>query len=312
MIDGDLDLREPAKKFADCSSDFKRSRYVVYGIPYDATATHMRGASKAPEAIRDETYNFETYLLDLDVDLLDIPMADIGDLVVDNSEDGQHRMIEDARSVSSFILENEKFPVLIGGEHSVSEGPIDAFMEMYQRKGGIAIILDAHLDFRDEYMDNPHSHACVARRIFEKWGRDSLAMLGIRSGCREEVEDAERGDLIYVTSKQIRQEGIHAVIEAWDGLLSIRDRPIYLSIDMDVFDPSFAPGTGTPEPWGLSSLDVRHFIEELRRNIVAMDIVEVAPTIESHVTPSLAGKLIRQTIGLKEMVIQNPTWLEKI
>lgn len=312
MTSRDLDLREPERRFADCDNDFRSGKYVVYGVPFDATVSHTPGAAMAPEAIRKETYNFETYLMDLDVDLEDIPMVDIGDVIIENTEEGQAKMILDTRSVSSFILEQGKFPLMMGGEHSVTEGAVDGFMELYHSKGGIVVILDAHLDFREEYLDNPHSHACVTRRLFERWGRDSVVVVGVRSGSRSEVREADRLDLRYVTARQVRQEGIHWVVESWDGALSLRDRPTYLSIDIDGIDPSHAPGTGTPEPWGLTSLDALHLIEELKRNTLAMDIVEVSPKVERYITAGLAGKLMRQMIGLKEMVDRNPTWLEKV
>lgn len=312
MADRDLEIKQPEKKFADCDNDFRTGKYVVYGVPYDATVSHNHGAALAPKAIREETYNFETYLMDLDVDLEDIPMVDIGDLLVDNSEEGQKQMMSDTRSVSSFILEENKFPLMMGGEHSVSEGAIDGFMELYHSKGGIVVIVDAHLDFREDYLDNPHSHACVTRRLLERWGNDCVVVVGVRSGCRSEILDADRLGLRYVTSKQVRQEGIHWVVESWDGALSLRDRPVYLSIDIDGIDPAHAPGTGTPEPWGLTSLDVLELLEELKRNTIAMDVVEVSPEVERYITPGLAAKLMRQMIGLKEMVDKNPTWLEKV
>ncbi len=312
MPDGDLDLTEPVRRFADCNSDLRSSKYVVFGVPYDATASHRPGASGGPRAIREETYNFETFLMDLDVELDDLALIDIGDIVLNNTEDGQQKMIADTRAVTSFILKEGKFPLMMGGEHSVTEGAVDAFMEMYHNKGGIVVIVDAHLDFRNEYLGNPHSHACIVRRILERWGPDSVVLMGARSGCKSEVLAAEKLELNYVTTKQVHQEGVHTVVEAWDGALSLKDRPIYLSIDIDGLDPSYAPGTGTPEPWGLSSGEVLLLLEELRSNILAMDVVEVSPNIERYITPGLAGKLMRQMIGLKEMIVQNPTWLEKI
>lgn len=312
MTSGHLDLIEPEVKFADCNSEFRESRYAVYGIPYDATTSHRSGASRAPAYIRRETYNFETYLMDLEVDLEDIPMIDIGDLHVQNTEEAQGKMMDHTRSVSSFLLEEEKFPLMMGGEHSVSEGAIDGFMEHYHKKGGLVVVIDAHLDFRKEYLGNPHSHACVTRRIFEKWGDESIAVFGARSASKEEAKEADMLGLTHATTEQVRREGVHNILSQWDGKLSLIDRPVYLSIDIDGIDPSFAPGTGTPEPWGLNSLDVLHVLQELRKNVSAMDIVEVSPDVEGFITPGLAGKIMRQMIGLREMVIKNPTWLEKL
>ncbi|MBN1538871.1 MAG: arginase family protein, partial [Candidatus Thermoplasmatota archaeon] len=229
-----------------------------------------------------------------------------------NSEGSQEEMLGSVHNIVSFLLEEGKMPLMMGGEHSITEAAVDAFMEMYHKKGGIAVILDAHLDFRDEYIDNPHSHACVTRRLLERWGNGSIFLIGVRSGCLEEVEEAKRLGLRSVTSRHVLAHNVTEVIDDWDSGFSIRDRPIYLSIDIDAIDPAYAPGTGTPEPWGMTTWDVLRVMEELYQNVVAMDVMEVSPDIEKFITPSLAGKLMRQMIGLKEMRIKDPTWLEKI
>jgi agmatinase len=301
MISKGVDLVEVDPPFADSLSDFDSAKFTIFGVPFDATVSHRSGASKAPDVIRAESYNFETYLMDIYVDLEDVPMCDIGNIVVSNTEEGQVKMLEDVESLTEFLLEEGKMPLVMGGEHSISEASINGFMDVFHKKGGIAVIIDAHLDFREDYIGNPHSHACVTRRLMEKWGNDSIFVIGIRSGSKEEVTDANRLGLRYVTSNQIRRQGITGIIDDWDSGYSIRERPIYLSIDIDGLDPSHAPGTGTPEPWGLTSIELLSIIEELYRSILALDVVEVSPEIEGHVTPGLAGKVIRQMIGLKAM-----------
>jgi len=312
MRSNGVDLKEVDPLFADAHSDFKSAAYAIFGVPFDATVSHRSGAAEAPYYIRTETYNFETYLMDLDVELENISITDIGDLVVDNSVEGQAKMLTDVHNLISLLLNEGKIPLMMGGEHSVTEASVNAFMEQFQKKGGMAVILDAHLDFRDEYLGNPHSHACVTRRLMDKWGDDSLFLIGVRSGCSEEVADAENMGLRYVTSRQVQTQTISDIIDDWDSGYSIRDRPIYLSIDIDALDPAYAPGTGTPEPWGITSWDVLRIMEELHRNILAIDVMEVSPQVEKFTTPALAGKLLRQMIGLKEMDISNPTWLEKV
>lgn len=312
MRSSGVDLREVEPPFADARSEFGNARYAIFGVPFDATVSHRSGASEAPAFIRSETYNFETYLMDLDVELEQVPICDIGDLIVNNSEGSQEEMLIHIHNIVSFLIGEGKMPLMMGGEHSITEAAVNAFMELYHKKGGIAVILDAHLDFRDEYLDNPHSHACVTRRLLERWGAESIFLIGVRSGSLEEVEDAKRLGLRFVTSRQILSENITDVIDQWDSGFSMRDRPIYLSIDIDCIDPAYAPGTGTPEPWGMTTWDVLRIMEELYHNVIAMDVMEVSPDIERYITPSLAGKLIRQMIGLKEMRIKDPTWLEKI
>jgi agmatinase len=311
MSQNGLGLKEPDPRFAECNSGFTDAYYIFYGIPFDATVSHKGGASKAPNTMRKESYNFETYLLDLGVELEEAKMADIGDLEIENSLEGQSSMIENSEKLAAFILENGKLPLMMGGEHSVSEGPMNAFMEAQHKKGGLIVVLDAHLDFRQQYLDNPHSHASITRRLFERWGPKSICIIGARSGCREEVEEARDLGLRFVTSRQVQEQGIHEVLETWDTAFSIRDRPIYLSIDMDVIDPSFAPGTGTPEPWGLSTMVIQHILGELYSNVQSIDLVEVSPDCESFITPSLAAKLLRQFVGLKEKRRISPDWLFK-
>jgi agmatinase len=298
--------------FADANSEFEDSGYIIYGVPFDATVSHRPGTSKAPSAIRYETYNFETYLMDLDVDLDDIRMCDMGDLSVLNNVDNQSSMIGNVHDLTGYILDKGKMPIMMGGEHSASEGSMNAFLERYASKGGLVVIVDAHMDFRDSYMDNIHSHACISRRIFERFGRESICLIGIRSGCREEFHHAKEKGLRYATANQVRLNGMDSIIDQWDTGFSIKDRPVYLSIDVDGMDPAYAPGTGTPEPWGISSIDVLKLLEELHMNTIAMDIVEVSPDVEAFATAGLAGKIIRQMIGLKERDEKNPTWLEKI
>jgi agmatinase len=307
-----FNLVEVDPGFADANSDFASSDYVIFGVPFDATASHLSGAHKGPEGIRQESYNFETFLLDLEVELEYLKICDLGDINFENIESNQADILESVRILTKYILNQGKFPIIIGGEHSISEGGADAFMEKYGRLGGLVLIVDAHLDFREEYMGNPRSHACVTRRIVDRWGIDSVCLLGVRSGCRREIRNARDMGLRYFTSMDVRRRGVVEVLESWDTDISIRDRPIYLSIDIDGIDPSNAPGTGTPEPWGLDSWDMRRLLDELKGQVVALDVMEVSPEVEKYVTPGLAGKIIRRLIGLKETKVQHLGWLDKI
>lgn len=302
----DLDLKPPKRPFADCNSAFQDARYVIFGVPFDATTSHHAGTAKGPDHIREESYNFETYLMDIGVELEEVPMTDIGDLAVDNTIMGQKKMLVDLERLMDFLLSEGKVPLMMGGEHSIAEASVSSFMKATQQQRGLVVVIDAHLDFRDSYLDNPHSHASVTRRVLERWGSESVCVIGARSGCKDEVEDAVKLGLRYATSRQVLDQGIHEILESWVSSLSLRDRPIYLSVDIDGVDPSFAPGTGTPEPWGLSSWDVLQVLEELYGNIQAMDVVEVSPVTDQVITPSLGGKLMRQLIGLKERKAATP------
>lgn len=298
--------------FADCNAEFDEAAYVLFGVPFDASVSHMSGASSAPSRMRKESYNFETFLMDLEVELDEVPMHDMGDLGLDNSRDGQHAVQEQVGALFGSVLDGGKFPMMMGGDHSVSIASADAFMERLGGKGGMVMVVDAHLDFRDQYLDNPLSHACFTRRVFERWGKDSIAVIGARSGCAEEYHAARDLDLSFYTSRFVHARGIVEAVNALDEAKAIRSRPIYLSIDIDGIDPAYAPGTGTPEPWGMTPWDVLQLMQELRGAVRAMDVMEIAPPVEQYITPGLGAKLMRQMVGLREMVDKSPTWLERM
>ena len=143
--------------FADAESSFAEGHFVIFGVPFDGTCSHRKGTSQAPKSIREESYNFETYLFEHDVDLEDVPFHDLGDILCANLDE----MLGGVGSTVERILEAGKFPVIIGGEHSLTPPAVRKFHDV-----GV-VILDAHLDFRDHYLDEPNSHACAARRVFD-------------------------------------------------------------------------------------------------------------------------------------------------
>ena len=271
--------------FADADAVFSFSKYVILGAPLDATGTHRRGTDKAPEAIRQESYNFETYLYDLGIDLDDVPVHDMGDLPVDD-----HMRMKVFDAVAKIVGEG-KIPVMIGGEHSLTPHAVEAFSDVS------VLIFDAHLDYRKEYEGDKNSHACATRRIDEIISPEKVLPVGIRSICKEELKDAKTHGLEYITADAAKKMGIEGLKEHIDNAMPGK---IYVSIDMDGIDPSFAPGVGTPEPFGLDPIMVRDIIRHLAGRIVGMDIVEVNPSFDNGNTAALAAKLIRDFIGAKE------------
>ena len=271
--------------FADADAVFSYGKYVILGVPLDVTGTHRRGTDKAPEAIRKESYNFETYLYDLGIDLDDVPIHDMGDLPVDD-----HMRMEVLDAVAR-IVGAGKVPIMLGGEHSLTPHAVEAFSDVS------VLVFDAHLDYRDEYEGDKNSHACATRRIDEIISPDKVLPVGIRSMCKEEFDDAKKHNLGYITADQAKNMGTKELMNFIDDLMPGR---IYVSIDMDGIDPSFAPGVGTPEPFGLDPMMVRDIIRHLAPRIVGLDIVEVNPDFDNGNTAALAAKLIRDFIGAKE------------
>jgi agmatinase len=277
-------------RFADAHSSIEDAAFVLLGVPYDATATFRHGARDGPEAIRKASYNFETWLLELGLDLDDVPIHDAGNVpeVFDPSE-----MVDLVDRVVADLAGDERVPVVLGGEHNATEGALMAMARRYQDLS--LFVLDAHLDYRDEYLGEPRSHSCVTRRCSQTLGVDHTAVMGIRSVSPEEMGVAQDEGLAFAPADRVREDGLESVTN--DLLASIGDGPVYLSIDLDVMDPSHAPAVQNPEPWGLSPLDVRMVIDRLAPRLVALDMMECAPLYDGGQTALVAARLVRHGIG---------------
>ncbi|UCF49805.1 MAG: agmatinase, partial [Thermoplasmatales archaeon] len=232
--------------FADAESSFDDAEFVIFGVPYDRTSSFRSGASLAPKEIRKASWNFETFNLRSGFDLKDVKFHDYGDLEVKNKT--PENMVIDVSKFVSELLSKNKFPIGIGGEHSITPGIVKAYTD------DISVIsLDAHIDFRQKYENSSFNHACASRRIAEYVGIKNIAVLGIRSAEKEEFVDANELGLFYINSYEIKENGIKKSLERTKK--HIGNKKTYLSLDIDVLDPSFAPGTSTPEPFGLEPFD---------------------------------------------------------
>ncbi|PJB21092.1 MAG: agmatinase [Euryarchaeota archaeon CG_4_9_14_3_um_filter_38_12] len=268
-------------KFADANSSFNDAKFVIFGVPFDSTSSFRSGSRFAPNRIREASYNFETYLMEQDVDLIDIPFHDAGNLDEYGNVDEMTGAVEDA--VKKIL---PKFPILIGGEHSLTIGAVKTL------KNVSVVFIDAHLDFREEYLGIKNSHACVSRRVSEIVGIENVFSIGVRSFSREEKNDAEKLGLKYVSSFDVKEKGIEKSIRN----LNLKKK-IYLSLDMDGVDPAFAPGVGNPEPFGLTPLDVVKCIKILSDRLVGFDVAEVCPPYDNGNTSLLGARIIRDLIG---------------
>jgi len=273
-------------QFADANASYNEARIVIFGVPYDRTTSFRSGARHGPGAIREASWNFETYMMEYNRDLLELKYHDKGNV----EEYGPpSAMIKGVQSFVSQIVKDEKIPFALGGEHSLSIGCVKAFPQ------NIAVIgLDAHLDFRDSYLDEKFSHACSARRISEQVGVKHITYLGIRSQSKEETSDARRLGFRAITSQFIEEIGIEKAVEK--AIEYVGRQRIYLTIDMDCIDPAYAPAVGNPEPFGLTPLQVKKVIEILGPKLVGIDINEVAPEWDGGQTALLAARLAREAI----------------
>ena len=273
--------------FADAESSFDEAKYVIFGVPYDKTSSFRPGARNGPKEIRKASWNFETYNFRTGFDLSDVKFHDYGDLEVkDKTPD---RMVEEVSKFTSKLLKNNKIPIAIGGEHSITPGIVNAYP-----KDIFVVSLDAHIDFRQKYENSSYNHACVTRRISDHVGIDNVVVIGIRSAEKEEFLEAKKLGLFYIDSYKIRENGIEQVLGK--TIKHIGNNKVYLTLDIDVIDPAFAPGTSTPEPFGLSSFDVLKCINAFSSHLIGFDIVEVCPDFDNGQTALLAAKLIRSFI----------------
>ncbi len=258
-----------------CSSD--RGDIVIFGIPFDSTTCFRPGARFAPDGIRFFSENLENYSPELDKSLEELDFVDAGNVDCGVTVES---MIE---SVTDF-MKDVKYPVMLGGEHSVTYPVVKSLVDRY---GELCIVqFDAHADLRDEYLGTKFSHACVMRRILELGCK--LVQVGIRSGTKKEFELMKSCENITYLKTPERLA---------DVLIDER-LPVYFTVDIDFFDPAFAPGTGTPEVGGFSPLEFFEAIYKLPAvKVVGFDVVEVSPPYDpSGTTQALAAKIVRELI----------------
>ena len=253
---------------------------MIIGAPYDGTSTFRKGSREAPAAIRWASESIETYSPTLRRDLDDLALADPGDLDLDGCS-----CEEAVERVRNAVTGLSGFPLMLGGEHTLTVGAVEAALTRHPDLA--LIVLDAHLDLRNHYEGNAWSHATTLARILDHIPPDRIAVLGGRSGTRDEWAKAET--LLVVS----RNGAIDA--RAW---LALSGRPLYLTVDIDAFDPSIAPGTGNPEPLGLTVDDFVTLLSLLReRTVVGADVVEVSPVYDpSGRTAILAAWLVREML----------------
>lgn len=274
-------------RFADTIDDYSAAKVAILGVPYDRTTSYRPGTRFGPNAIREASWNFESYLFDHGISLRDIDVFDMGDTEEFGPVD---EMCGEVHSIATSVLKDGKFLLTFGGEHSISPPILTA----YPNDIGV-VVVDAHLDFRDEYLGWKNSHACASRRFADHVGIGSVMQIGIRSVAEEDLENAKGLD--FIDAYYVAENGIDAAIKRIEERMG--KKKIYLSIDIDGIDPSFAPGTGTPEPFGLNPLQVRKIIAKLSSSLIGADIVEVSPPYDNGNTAALAARLAREIIATR-------------
>lgn len=271
--------------FIGFDNEYEESKAVLFGVPFDGTTSFKPGTRFAPSAMREDSWGLESYSPYLDKDLEDLKLFDYGNLELPFGDKKKAlRMIQEHVKQ---IIEDDKIPVMIGGEHLVSLAPVKALSKKYD---DLHIIhFDAHTDLREDYLGESLSHATVLRRIYDQVGDGKLNQFCIRSGLKEEFEWAKKHSHLEKFTYNTLESCVRR----------LKDKPVYITIDLDVLDPSVFPGTGTPEPGGIDFHQMMEIIGHLSKleNVVGMDVVELSPKFDaSGVSTAVACKTLRELV----------------
>lgn len=277
-------MNKNIQTFLACDADFTDANIVLFGAPFDGTTSFRPGTRFGPCAIRSDSFGIETYSPYQDRDLCDYSICDIGDL--DLPFGNTQRVLSAIEETTTEILDAKKIPVMLGGEHLITLASVSAVLKQYP---DLHIIhLDAHTDLREDYLGEPLSHSTVMRRIWEQVGDGRIYQFGIRSGEKYEFEFAKS----HTVLQKFNLDGFETVVHQLKG------KPVYLSLDLDILDPSIFPGTGTPEAGGVSFSELLAAILQLPNlHVVGCDINELSPVYDqSGVSTAVACKLVREIL----------------
>jgi agmatinase len=274
--------------FSGFQASFKLADYIILGVPFDVTSTYRTGARFGTLAVREVSLNLETYSFRTGLDVEKLKLHDLGDLHVTSETD---ETLKRLTLVIKDIINLHKTPVIIGGEHTITLGAVKGM----STKTAV-ISFDAHLDLRNEYMNLKTSHTTFMRRINEQVDPQAIIEVGTRAVCQEELSYAKEAAVKFFTTQQIRKNGSKKTVNTIEKILE-DCKSIYLTIDMDVFDPAFAPAVQNPEPDGLSTEVFFDLLEGLcDKRITALDLVEVCPPYDSGATAALASKTLFEAL----------------
>jgi agmatinase len=266
--------------------DYSDSRIIIVPVPYDETSTWIKGADKAPDAIMEASVNLEFYDVETDSE---VHLKGIHTVDPVREKRSPEALVDAVFNRVLALLNENKFPVVVGGNHTVSIGAAKAFSEHFNNLS--VLQLDAHSDLRTVYEGSPFNHACVMARIREF---APAVQVGIRSMSSEEVQFADRERIFFSHELYHNKTNYSKAIEKLS-------ENVYITIDLDVFDPSLIPSTGTPEPGGPDYFEIMHFLKDVirNRNVVGFDVVELCPSQGNKAPDFVAAKIIYQLLSYR-------------
>jgi N1-aminopropylagmatine ureohydrolase len=269
---------------AEISYDYSGSGIIIVPVPYDETSTWIKGSFRGPDAIMEASLNLEFYDIETGTEVHKKGIHTIAPVLEKRSPEA---LVDTIYNLALHLLKDDKFPVFIGGNHTISIGAARAFSEFFPNL--TVLQLDAHADLRQEYGGSRFNHACTMARIKEY---APIVQIGIRSISSDELPFADWGR-IFPTHELYYNKKLYA--KALDKLTE----NIYVTIDLDVLDPSLMPSTGTPEPGGPGYFELLHFLRDVtgKKNIVGFDVVELCPSPENKAPDFVAAKIIYQFLS---------------
>jgi agmatinase len=279
-----MDLPFFEQTFISAKTPLKEASTVILGCPYDGSASFRPGARFGPSAIRRASWGIETFSPYLQRDLTQCPIHDMGDLELPLGE--KRISLGLIRKALGQILSKKKFPILLGGDHLITLPIIEEILPIYPHLHLVQI--DAHTDLREDYLGETLSHSTVMRKMIEHLGEGRLFQIGIRSGTEEEFKLARRmRSIVSLDSSSLSSM-----------MRSLKNKPVYITLDLDVMDPSLLPGVGTPEPGGLTFQEIIFLLKKLQTlHVVGFDLVELTPDYDpTQVSSVTASVIVREMI----------------
>jgi agmatinase len=284
---------------SEITTSYEASRVVILPIPYEATTSYRKGCQNGPDALLEASQQLENYDDELDREIASdagiytySPIADTRNAQLISSE----KMLQVTRETVSQLIQDDKFVIALGGEHSITSGIVEAYRQGSTEPFTV-IQIDAHGDMRHEYEGSIYSHACVMRRIVDM-GLPTLP-IGIRSLCKEEADLIKEKSIPVMWAREIAKD------PNWieRAIASIPTQHVFITIDVDGIDPTLMPGVGTPEPGGLNWYAITTFLRRVFETyeVIGCDVMELAPVVDSVVSEFTAAKLVYKLIGYQTL-----------
>ncbi len=285
---------------SEIKASYEASRVVILPIPYEATTTYRKGCENGPDALLEASPQLEYYDDELDRETCwdariytHSPIADTRNGQFVSSE----KMLQVTRETVSQLIQDDKFVIALGGEHSITTGIVDAY-RLASSEPFTVIQIDAHGDMRHEYEGSIHNHACVMRRILDM-GLPTLP-IAIRAVCKEEADLIKEKQVPVMWAREIAKD------PDWieKAIANISTQRVFITIDLDGIDPALIPGVGTPEPGGLHWYALTTFLRRVfeTHEVIGCDVMELAPVVDSVVSQFTAAKLVYKLIGYQTTV----------